>query len=78
MFGAVPARLGWQAPALAVPLAAMAWTLPLQLLHFVSAPFFALVANLLATPLLAPLTLSVMGLVLASLVLPAAFLQLLA
>ena len=72
----LPARLGWQAPALAVPLAAMAWTLPSQLLHFVSAPFFALVANFLATPLLAPLTLSAMGWALASLVLPAAVLQL--
>ena len=55
----------------------MAWTLPLQLLHFGSAHFFALVADLLATPLLAPLTLSAMGLALASLVLPAAVLQLL-
>ena len=32
-------------PALAVPLAAMAWTLPLQLLHFGSTPLYALVAN---------------------------------
>ena len=74
----LPRRLGWLAPALAVPLAAMAWTLPLQLLHFGSAPLYALLANLLAAPLLAPLTLSAMGLALASLVLPAAALQLLA
>ena len=74
----LPARLGWLAPALAVPLAAMAWTLPLQLLHFGSAPLYALLANLFAAPLLAPLTLSAMGLALASLVLPAAALQLLA
>lgn len=74
----LPARLGWLAPALAVPLAAMAWTLPLQLLHFGSAPLYALVANLLSAPLLAPLTLSAMGLALASLVLPTAVLQLLA
>ena len=53
----LPARLGWLAPTLSVPLAAMAWTLPLQLLHFGSAPIYALVANLLAAPLLAPLTL---------------------
>jgi competence protein ComEC len=73
-------RLGWLAPALAVPLAAMAWTLPLQLLHFGSAPLYALLANLLAAPLLAPLTLSAMGLALAlaSLLLPAAALPLLA
>ena len=68
----LPTRLGWLAPALAVPLAAMAWTLPLQLLHFGSAPLYALLANLLAAPLLAPLTLSAMGLALASLLLPAA------
>ena len=74
----LPARLGWLAPALSVPLAAMAWTLPLQLLHFGSAPLYALVANLLAAPLLAPLTLSAMGLALASLVLPAAVFPLLA
>ncbi len=74
----LPRRFGWLASALAVPLAAMAWTLPLQLLHFGSAPLYALVANLLAAPLLAPLTLSAMALALASLVLPAAALQLLA
>ena len=72
VFGAVPARLGWQAPALAVPLAAMAWTLPLQLLHFGSAPLYALLANLLAAPLLAPLTLSARGLARESMQLPAA------
>ena len=74
----LPMRLGWLAPALAVPLAAMAWTLPLQLLHFGSAPLYALLANLLAAPLLAPLTLSAMGLALASLLLPAAALSSLA
>ena len=56
----------------------MAWTLPLQLLHFGSAPLYALLANLLAAPLLAPMTLSAMGLALASLLLPAAALPLLA
>ena len=71
----LPARLGWLAPALSVPLAAMAWTLPLQLLHFGSAPLYALVANLLAAPVLAPLTLAAMASALLSLLLPAALLQ---
>ncbi|QNI85802.1 competence protein ComEC [Synechococcus sp. PROS-7-1] len=65
---------GWLrpfAPALSVPLAALAWTLPLQLLHFGSAPLYALVSNLLAAPLLAPLTLSAMALALLVLVAPA-------
>ena len=61
------------APALSVPLAALAWTLPLQLLHFGSAPLYALVSNLLAAPLLAPLTLSAMALALLVLVLPGTF-----
>jgi competence protein ComEC len=60
----------WLAPALAVPIAASLWTLPLQLLHFGSAPLYAVPANLLVTPLLAPLTLAAMGLALASLLLP--------
>ena len=58
------------APALAVPLAAMAWTLPLQLLHFGSTPLYALVANVLAAPLLTPLTLASLLLALLSLFLP--------
>ena len=58
------------APALSVPLAAMAWTLPLQLLHFGSTPLYALIANLLAAPLLAPLTLSALCLALLSLFVP--------
>ena len=65
------------ASALAVPVAAMAWTWPLQLLHFGSTPLYALIANLLAAPLLAPLTLAAMGLALLALVLPVALLQLL-
>ena len=48
----------------------MAWTLPLQLLHFGSTPLYALIANLLAAPLLAPLTLSALGLALLILFLP--------
>merc|ERR1739841_379992 len=66
----LPRRCRWLAPALSVPLAAMAWTLPLQLLHFGSTPLYALPANLLAAPLLAPLTLSAIALVLGGLVLP--------
>lgn len=52
----------------------MAWTLPLQLLNFGSTPFYALLANVLAAPLLAPLTLGAISLVPAALVLPRAFL----
>ena len=61
----------WLPAALSVPLAALLWTLPLQLLHFGSTPLYALVANLLATPLLAPLTLSATALALTLLILPA-------
>jgi len=63
--------LGWLPAALSVPLAALLWTLPLQLLHFGSTPLYALVANLLAAPLLAPLTLAAMALALTLLILPA-------
>ncbi len=51
---------GWLAPALAVPVAASLWTLPLQLLHFGVVPLYAVPANLLAAPLLTPLTLGAM------------------
>ncbi|MGB1776721.1 MAG: ComEC/Rec2 family competence protein [Synechococcus sp.] len=67
----LPARLSGLSPALAMPLAAMAWTLPLQLLHFGSTPLYALPANVLAAPLLTPLTLGAMALAPAALVLPA-------
>lgn len=60
----------WLAPALAVPLAATLWTLPLQLHHFGVVPLYAVPANLLAAPLLTPLTLGSMALALVSLVLP--------
>ena len=60
------------APALAVPLAASLWTLPLQLLHFGVVPLWAVPANLLATPLLTPLTLGAMATALVGLVAPAA------
>ena len=66
----LPGRWHALAPALSVPLAAMAWTLPLQLLHFGSTPLYALIANLLAAPLLAPLTLSALCLALLSLFVP--------
>lgn len=70
----LPDRLSGLAPALAVPLAAMAWTLPLQLLHFGSTPLYALPANVLAAPLLTPLTLGAMALAPAALLLPASWL----
>ncbi|MFY7696162.1 MAG: ComEC/Rec2 family competence protein, partial [Cyanobium sp.] len=58
------------APALAVPLAASLWTLPLQLLHFGVVPLWAVPANLVATPLLTPLTLGAMATALLGLVVP--------
>ena len=69
------ARLGrWLAAALpaalAVPLAATLWTLPLQLLHFGALPLYAVPANMLASPLLTPLTLGAMGLALVVLLAP--------
>ncbi len=63
-------RPNWTAPALAVPLAATLWTLPLQLLHFGVVPLYAVPANLLAAPLLTPLTLGAMGLSLVALLAP--------
>jgi competence protein ComEC len=60
----------WLAPAVAVPLAACLYTLPLQLLHFGVVPIYALLANLLAAPLLTPLTLGAMALALLAVVLP--------
>ncbi len=66
----LPTWLAWLASALAVPLAALLWTLPLQLLHFGSTPLYALLANLLAAPLLVPLTLAAMALALLCLLLP--------
>jgi competence protein ComEC len=64
-------RPGWSAPALAVPLAAMLWTLPLQLLHFGVLPLYAIPANVAATPLLTPLTLGAMAMALPAALLPA-------
>jgi competence protein ComEC len=60
----------WLAPAVAVPLAASLYTLPLQLLHFGVVPLYALLANLLAAPLLTPLTLGAMALALLAVLLP--------
>ena len=67
-----PRRLQRLAPALSIPLAALFWTLPLQVLHFGAAPLYALLSNLLAAPLLAPLTLVAMALAVVVLLLPAA------
>lgn len=66
-------RVRWAAllaPALAVPLAASLWTLPLQLLHFGVVPLWAVPANVLAAPLLTPLTLGAMGAAVVGLVAP--------
>ncbi len=60
----------WLAPATAVPLAACLYTLPLQLLHFGVVPLYALLANLLAAPLLTPLTLGAMVLALLAVLVP--------
>ena len=65
---------GWArrilAPALAVPLAASLWTLPLQLLHFGVVPLYAVPANLAAGPLLTPLTLAAMAMAAMALLAP--------
>lgn len=53
-------RLDWLPPAIAslfaVPIAAMLWTLPLQLYQFGIAPLYSLLANLCTTPFLILLT----------------------
>ena len=55
-----PDRCQGLAVALSIPVAALLWTLPLQLLHFGAMPLYALLANLLVAPLLAPFTLLAM------------------
>ena len=61
----------WLAVAIAVPLAASFWTLPLQLLHFGSVPLYAVAANLAVDPLLTPLTLGAMAMALVAVTVPA-------
>ena len=73
----LPDRSQGLAAALSIPVAALLWTLPLQLLHFGAMPLYALVANLLVAPLLAPLTLLAMLSALLVLVGPTAVLPLL-
>ena len=64
-------RLQQRLPAaLAVPIAACLWTLPLQLLHFGVLPLYAVPANLLAAPLLSLLTTGAMAAAMAAQVLP--------
>ena len=58
------------AAALAVPMAASLWTLPLQLLHFGVVPLYAVPANGLASPLVTLLTLGAMGSALLVLIFP--------
>ena len=60
----------WAAAAMAVPLAASLWTLPLQLLHFGALPLYAVPANLLVAPLLTPLTLGSMAMALCAVLAP--------
>ena len=72
-----PKCLARLAPLITVPCAAILWTLPLQLLHFGSTSLYALPANLLAAPLLGPLTLGAMALALLGMVLPLSVIQLL-
>lgn len=72
----LPDRCQGLAAALSIPVAALLWTLPLQLLHFGAMPLYALVANLLVAPLLAPLTLLAMLSALLVLVGPTAVLPL--
>jgi len=60
----------WLAAAVAVPLAASLWTLPLQLLHFGALPLYTVPANLLVAPLLTPLTLGAMAMAVAAVLLP--------
>ena len=69
--GADPGR--WRriaAAAVAVPLAASLWTLPLQLLHFGVVPLYAVPANLVVAPLLTPLTLGAMALACLAVLMP--------
>ena len=56
----LPDRCQGLAAALSIPVAALLWTLTLQLLHFGVMPLCALLANLLVAPLLAPFTLLAM------------------
>ena len=52
----LPDRCQGLAAALSIPVAALLWTLPLQLLHFGAMPLYALLANLLVVALLAMLS----------------------
>ena len=74
--GWLPDRCRRVASVLSIPVAALLWTLPLQLLHFGAMPLYALIANLVVAPLLAPLTLLAMLSALVVLVGPTAVLPL--
>ncbi|PPT09756.1 ComEC/Rec2-related protein [Geitlerinema sp. FC II] len=69
-------RLDWLPPAiaplLAVPVAAMIWTLPIQLFAFGQMPVYSVVANVVTTPLLSVVTLGGFASALAALVFPPA------
>ncbi|CAA9411842.1 DNA internalization-related competence protein ComEC/Rec2 [uncultured Leptolyngbya sp.] len=57
---ALSLRLDWLPPAIAaliaVPMAALVWTLPLQLFSFGTVPIYSLLANVVATPLISVIT----------------------
>ena len=72
-----PSSTARLAPLLAVPVAALLWTLPLQLFHFGAVPLYAVLSNLLAAPLLSPLTLASMVMALMVLLLPVSITSLL-
>lgn len=72
--GAIAKRLGWLPPALAslisVPLAAIIWTLPLQLNVFGVAPTYSLILNILSTPLISVISIGGFISAAAALILP--------
>lgn len=57
---AINLRLDWLPPAIAaliaVPVAALVWTLPLQLFSFGTVPIYGLLANVVTTPLISVIT----------------------
>ncbi len=73
---ALTKRLGWLPPALAslisVPLAAIIWTLPLQLNVFGVAPTYSLIMNILSTPLISVISIGGFISAAAALIIPAA------
>jgi competence protein ComEC len=73
---AITKRLGWLPPALAslisVPLAAIIWTLPLQLNLFGVAPTYSLIINIISTPLVSVISIGGFISAAAALIIPTA------